>query len=782
MLAESDSFYHLVKRSLGILQHALSSEPNDRLYLEGASYVVAQPEFSRHPRKAHELLKGLDNEQTLLERIRQDIAPDGVQIDPDARAATGQVLGEGAAAVGVRKLGDDGEAEAAAATASGRVAPVEALEDAGQRRRRDPRAVVRDREDDVGAAAGRLDPGVAVGRRRRRQRVLDEVAQDPLEGAAVGGERDRGLGHARLDHLAGGRGGRLEAGGRLPCQGDGVELLDAELGTSVEVGQGAELLDETFQTGRLLGDRARRSAGIVAGRRSIGEGGGETADDGERRAQVVAHVGDEIGLGPARARHLGGHGVEGGGHLLDLARPLHGKWRRQLAPGERAARLVEAAKRATHRAGQEPGERRADPDEDEGDDRQRPQQVLQGEAGALVGKGDDERPHPGRRRGPQRRRDVDVPFAGCDGERAPRQLAAPVAGLQVEQVGRQRVAERHDHLSVGADEQDAQVGLPDLVAERLEHLAWRGAGEEALAGSDDERAERVREAGGRGLGVQVAQHQEEAAAQAEEGRQPERHEGDDDAAAQRPHRSAARRRHEPVADAADRLDRRPVVAEAGAHGGDVDVDGARLTGEVGSPDVLQERVARVHDARVAGQRGEKVELARAKIETPLPDVRLAPARVDAQVADLDRAGAAGRRVGPAKDGADAGDQLARVERLGDVVVGAQLEPDDRVDVLGARGQHDDRRLAATADLAAHLPAVQLGEHQVEDDERWVVPLVEDERLATFARGQHLEALLLEVEADEIDDVALVVDDQDRLHRGRGYAAARARRRLRVKGR
>ncbi len=80
MLAESDSFYHFVKRSLGILQHALASEPNDRLYLEGTSYVVAQPEFSRHPRKVHELLRGLDNEQTLLERIRQDIAPEGVQV------------------------------------------------------------------------------------------------------------------------------------------------------------------------------------------------------------------------------------------------------------------------------------------------------------------------------------------------------------------------------------------------------------------------------------------------------------------------------------------------------------------------------------------------------------------------------------------------------------------------------------------------------------------------------------------------------------------------------
>ncbi len=80
MLAESDSFYHLIKQSLNILQHALSTEPTERLFLEGASYVVAQPEFSRDPRKAHELLKGLDAEEPLLGRIREDLGSSGVKV------------------------------------------------------------------------------------------------------------------------------------------------------------------------------------------------------------------------------------------------------------------------------------------------------------------------------------------------------------------------------------------------------------------------------------------------------------------------------------------------------------------------------------------------------------------------------------------------------------------------------------------------------------------------------------------------------------------------------
>jgi len=80
MLAEADSFYHFVKRSLAILQHALSTEPEERLFLEGATYVIAQPEFNRNPHKAHELLKGLDEERAFLQQVRQDLDGQGVHV------------------------------------------------------------------------------------------------------------------------------------------------------------------------------------------------------------------------------------------------------------------------------------------------------------------------------------------------------------------------------------------------------------------------------------------------------------------------------------------------------------------------------------------------------------------------------------------------------------------------------------------------------------------------------------------------------------------------------
>jgi heat-inducible transcriptional repressor len=80
LLAEGDAFYHMVKRSCAILQHLLAQEPAERFYLEGASYLVAQPEFSRAPEKASALLRRLDAADRLLEIIRQDLTGAKVQV------------------------------------------------------------------------------------------------------------------------------------------------------------------------------------------------------------------------------------------------------------------------------------------------------------------------------------------------------------------------------------------------------------------------------------------------------------------------------------------------------------------------------------------------------------------------------------------------------------------------------------------------------------------------------------------------------------------------------
>ena len=83
--------------------------------------------------------------------------------------------------------------------------------------------------------------------------------------------------------------------------------------------------------------------------------------------------------------------------------------------------------------------------------------------------------------------------------------------------------------------------------------------------------------------------------------------------------------------------------------------------------------------------------------------------------------------------------------------------------IGVRG-----RLLVAADGADDGPAVELGEHQVEDDERRPVGLDGVERGRAVGGRDDAEPVALEVGPDEPDDLGVVVDDEDR----RGRVAAR----------
>jgi hypothetical protein len=163
-----------------------------------------------------------------------------------------------------------------------------------------------------------------------------------------------------------------------------------------------------------------------------------------------------------------------------------------------------------------------------------------------------------------------------------------------------------------------------------------------------------------------------------------------------------------------------------------DVDRPCLAREVGAPDVLEEPVAGEDDARIPCEGRQQVEFARPEREPSLADRRFPAARIDPQGPDLDRSCSGPPRLGPAEDRLHSRDERSRVERLRDIVVRAELEPDDRVDVVGASGQHEDRRVGRPPDLPADLVAVDLRQHEVEDDEVGVMATVEASALTAGA--------------------------------------------------
>ncbi len=108
----------------------------------------------------------------------------------------------------------------------------------------------------------------------------------------------------------------------------------------------------------------------------------------------------------------------------------------------------------------------------------------------------------------------------------------------------------------------------------------------------------------------------------------------------------------------------------------------------------------------------------------------------------------------------AGQQLAQRERLDEVVVGAGVEAGDAVVDLLARGQHQHgRAVAAVAQPAADLEAVDVGHRDVED--HGVVGRAGEllERFAPVDRLRHFVALERQRARQRALHGRLVVDDQ-----------------------
>ena len=130
-----------------------------------------------------------------------------------------------------------------------------------------------------------------------------------------------------------------------------------------------------------------------------------------------------------------------------------------------------------------------------------------------------------------------------------------------------------------------------------------------------------------------------------------------------------------------------------------------------------------------------------------------------------------RRTDPAKDGANAGDELARAERLGDIVVCARLQAANPVALLAARGEHDDRnvgRFRTAAKPAADLETKDALDHPVEDDDVGRIFAGEKQGLFTIAGPADLIILALEMPDEELGERSVVLDKQELLARHAGF--------------
>ncbi len=103
------------------------------------------------------------------------------------------------------------------------------------------------------------------------------------------------------------------------------------------------------------------------------------------------------------------------------------------------------------------------------------------------------------------------------------------------------------------------------------------------------------------------------------------------------------------------------------------------------------------------------------------------------------------------------------ERLGHIVVGAELQADDLVDLRIAGRDHDDRDIAPQAQLAADLGATHSGHHQVEQHQISTVAIEFGQSGLAIGRLGDVEALPLQHVRQGIAVGLLVLNDQNAGH-------------------
>lgn len=133
-----------------------------------------------------------------------------------------------------------------------------------------------------------------------------------------------------------------------------------------------------------------------------------------------------------------------------------------------------------------------------------------------------------------------------------------------------------------------------------------------------------------------------------------------------------------------------IIAQLGAKILHVAIDGALIALKVIPEHFLDQLHAVIHTAGMAGKRGEQLELGSRQIDFLALDQDLVARDIDDQIAEVEYLdGGLVGLMGTAEQSANAGDELARRERLNQIVVGAELKTDNTVLDLALSRQLDD---------------------------------------------------------------------------------------------
>ena len=201
--------------------------------------------------------------------------------------------------------------------------------------------------------------------------------------------------------------------------------------------------------------------------------------------------------------------------------------------------------------------------------------------------------------------------------------------------------------------------------------------------------------------------------------------------------------------------------------------------DVRTPYGRQQLTAGEHGSRRRREVIQQIELEGRHVDDLAIEPHLPGSGVEGESRVLEAAGCIGNRRNPAQDGPHPCRELPWGERLDDVVIGAQLESEQAIHFLAPGREEDDRHVGGLPQLREHRVPVELGQHDIEHDQRGIPLLDQREGGLPIGGLEGLEAISLEIGDDDLPDHRFVIDDQDR--RGRFKDTGHDRQRTGVEG-
>ncbi|MFZ0583291.1 MAG: hypothetical protein WAN72_25850 [Candidatus Acidiferrales bacterium] len=197
----------------------------------------------------------------------------------------------------------------------------------------------------------------------------------------------------------------------------------------------------------------------------------------------------------------------------------------------------------------------------------------------------------------------------------------------------------------------------------------------------------------------------------------------------------------------------------------MDVNAAVKGYEFAAEDGLDHIVARDDVPGSFEEKGEQIKFDRGEFDLAVFAVHGASPFVQLDIAENDRFRNGGRRIGRGKSATpenrlNAGGEFARIKGLHQVVVGADFEAVDAIDIVAAGSEHDHGEARFLTDLAERFKAFQLGKHYIEDHQGEVAGNGALEAFCAVVRDVDAEAFGLEVLAEKLAKLNVIIDHEN----------------------